>query len=268
MIQMTFHPASRRPAGLLRRLGPLAALGLVAAFGASHAAAQEEQEEALNRREVSRALDIAEEHIDDAEKAVRDGDMEAANAAWSQAGGLFLRVLRDYPDRHDVRLEIARIYRISRNGKRRGRLRAGGRGARGRRRDLEAWTELTTAYANLENDVKVIEAGQKVIELNPSPPALIYLGLGGAMARQGTVRGGRGHGAEGSRNGAGQRDRPTPPSVRPPPPRRTGTPPRRPSGALSKSIPTLPAPTPDSPTSTLRARSSRRRWMRPRRRSR
>ena len=54
---------------------------------------------------------IAEDHLDDAEKAVRDEDMEAAQAAWSQAGGLFLRVLRDYPDRHDVRLQLARIYR-------------------------------------------------------------------------------------------------------------------------------------------------------------
>ena len=186
MIQMTFHPASRRPAGLLRRLGPLAALGLVAVFGASHAAAQEEQEEPLNRREVSRALDIAEEHIDDAEKAVRDGDMEAANAAWSQAGGLFLRVLRDYPDRHDVRLEIARIYRHFEEWENvAGAYELAVAALEDDDEILEAWTELTTAYANLENDVKVIEAGQKVIELNPSPPALIYLGLGGAMARQG-----------------------------------------------------------------------------------
>ena len=186
MIQMTFHPASRRPAGLLRRLGPLAALGLVAVFGASHAAAQEEQEEPLNRREVSRALDIAEEHIDDAEKAVRDGDMEAANAAWSQAGGLFLRVLRDYPDRHDVRLEIARIYRHFEEWENvAGAYELAVAGLEDDDEILEAWTELTTAYANLENDVKVIEAGQKVIELNPSPPASIYLGLGGAMARQG-----------------------------------------------------------------------------------
>ena len=186
MIQMTFHPASRRPAGLLRRLGPLAALGLVAVFGASHAAAQEEQEEPLNRREVSRALDIAEEHIDDAEKAVRDGDMEAANAAWSQAGGLFLRVLRDYPDRHDVRLEIARIYRHFEEWENvAGAYELAVAGLEDDDEILEAWTELTTAYANLENDVKVIEAGQRVIELNPSPPASIYLGLGGAMARQG-----------------------------------------------------------------------------------
>ena len=186
MIQMTFHPASRRPAGLLRRLGPLAALGLVATFGASHAAAQEEQEEALNRREVSRALDIAEEHIDDAEKAVRDGDMEAANAAWSQAGGLFLRVLRDYPDRHDVRLEIARIYRHFEEWENvAGAYELAVAGLEDDDEILEAWTELTTAYANLENDAKVIEAGQKVIELNPTPPASIYLGLGGAMARQG-----------------------------------------------------------------------------------
>ena len=44
---------------------------------------------------------------------------------------------------------------------------------------------MTNAYAMMENDLKVIEAGQKVIELNPSPPVSTYLGLGAAMARQG-----------------------------------------------------------------------------------
>ena len=183
MIQLLSHPAHLRLAGLARRSAPLAVLGLVAGFGVSAAAAQEEP---LNRREVSRALDIAEDHIDDAEKAARDGDMEAANAAWSQAGGLFLRVLQDYPDRHDVRLELARIYRNFEeweNVAASYELAVAGLEDAGE--VLEAWTEITNAYAMLENDLKVIEAGQKVIELNPSPPASIYLGLGGAMARQG-----------------------------------------------------------------------------------
>ena len=201
MIQLMSHPAHRRAAGFLRRLSPLVVLGLVAGFAASHAAAQEE-EEPLNRREVSRALDIAEEHIDDADKAVRDGDMEAANAAWSQAGGLFLRVLRDHPYRRDIRMRIGRIYVHFEEWEN-----VAGAFDLALKTDppseeedvdgwavenvedageiLEAWTALTTAYANLENDLKVIEAGEKVSELNPNPPVSIYLGLAAAKARQG-----------------------------------------------------------------------------------
>lgn len=183
-----FLTKTRSFAGLLRRppfpgtsgLG----LGLVLAFGVSEALAQED--EPLSRREVSRAIDIAEDHLDDAERAARDGDMEAAQAAWSQAGGLFLRVLQDYPDRHDVRLELARIYRNFDEWE--NVADAYSLAVEGLEDDeeiLEAWTELTNAYAMLENDLKVIEAGQKVIELNPNPPASVYLGLGGSMARQG-----------------------------------------------------------------------------------
>lgn len=160
-----------------------AAAAVLFAFGAAPALAQEEP---LNRREVSRAIDIAEDHLDDAEDAVRDGDMEAAQAAWSQAGGLFLRVLQDYPDRHDVRLELARIYRNFEEWENvAASYEEALEGLEDEEEILEAWTEIANAAAMLENDVKVIEAGQKVIELNPNPPASIYLGLGASMARQG-----------------------------------------------------------------------------------
>jgi tetratricopeptide (TPR) repeat protein len=200
MIQLMSHPAHRRAAGFLRRLSPLVVLGLVAVFAASHAVAQDEQP--LNRREVSRAIDIAEDHLEDAERALRNEDAEAATAAYSQAGGLFLRILQDHPYRRDIRMRLGRIYLhfeewenvagaldlalktdppsaeedvdgwAIQNVEDAGEI-------------LEAWTALTSAYAMLENDVKVIEAGQKVIELNPNPPASTFLGLGGAMARQG-----------------------------------------------------------------------------------
>lgn len=200
MIQMTFPLAFRRSGGFLRRLAPVAVIGLVAAIGASHALAQDE--EPLNRREVSRAIDIADDHIDDAERALRDEDAEAAQAAYSQAGGLFLRVLQDHPYRRDIRLRLGRIYLhfeewenvasafeealktdppgddedidgwAMENVEDAGEI-------------LEAWTALTTAYSMLENDLKVIEAGQKVIELNPTPPASTFVAIGSSMARQG-----------------------------------------------------------------------------------
>ena len=158
--------------------------GLLLPLGAVSVAAQED--EPLNRREVSRALDIAEDAAEDAEDAARDGDMETAQAKWSEAGGWYLRVLQDYPDRHDVRLDLARIYlkfeeweNVAQS------YELAVQGLDDDEEILEAWTEMTNAYAMLENDVKAIEAGQRVIELNPSPPASIYLGLGAAMARQG-----------------------------------------------------------------------------------
>ena len=149
-------------------------------------AAWAQDQEPLNRREVSRALDIAEDALDDAEDAAGDGDMETAQAKWSEAGGWFLRVLQDYPDRHDVRLELARVYtRFEEWENVAGAYELALAGLEDADEILEAWTQMTTAYSMLENDVKAIEAGQKVIELNPSPPASIYLGLGSAMARQG-----------------------------------------------------------------------------------
>ena len=179
-----FATKTRSFAGSLRRLVFPGLPGLLLMLAAHPGIAQED--EPLNRREVSRALDIAEDHLDDAEKAARDGDMEAAQAAWSQAGGLFLRVLQDYPDRHDVRLELARVYRNFEEWE--NVADAYSQAVVGLDDDdeiLEAWTEMTNAYAMLENDLKVIEAGQKVIGLNPNPPASVYLGLGGSMARQG-----------------------------------------------------------------------------------
>ena len=187
-----FPTKTRSFAGRRPRLAPVGpssllsglVLGLVLALGAPAAFAQDQ--EPLNRREVSRALDLAEDHLDDAEKAVRDGDQEAATAAWSQAGGLFLRVLQDYPDRHDVRLELARVYRNFEEWENVAESYSQAvAGLEDAEEILEAWTEMANAYAMLENDLKVIEAGQKVIELNPNPPATIYLGLGASMARQG-----------------------------------------------------------------------------------
>ncbi len=173
-----------------RRLAAAGAVGLLLfAVGLAPALAQEEQEP-LNRREVSRAIDIAEDHMDDAESAVRDGDMEAAQAAWSQAGGLYLRVLQDYPDRHDVRLELARIYvRFEEWENVASSYAMAVEGLEDDAEILEAWTEMTNAYAMMEDDLKVIEAGQKVIELNPNPPASVYLGIGASMARQGQYEG-------------------------------------------------------------------------------
>ena len=200
MNHTTFHSASRLPAGLWRRLIPVAAVGLIALLGASHAFAQDEAP--LNRREVSRAIDIAEDHLEDAERALRNEDAEAAQAAYSQAGGLFLRILQDHPYRRDIRMRLGRIYLHFEEWEN-----VAGAFEEALKTDppgddedvdgwaienvedagevLEAWTALTTAFGMMENDLKVIEAGQKVIELNPSPPASTFVAIGSSMARQG-----------------------------------------------------------------------------------
>ena len=169
----------------LRRV-VLPAFGLALIAVATPTFAQEEEDpEPLNRREVSRALDIAEDHLDDAEKAVRDGDAAAAEKAWRDAGGLFLRVLEDYPDRHDVWLEMARVYRNLELWESVATAYADAlNGIEDDDEILEAWTEMTNAYTIMEHDLKVIEAGQKVLELNPNPSADIYVSLAASMARQ------------------------------------------------------------------------------------
>lgn len=179
---------SRRSGALARSLRRvlLSASGLALVAVAAPTLAQEEEErEPLTRREVSRALDLAEDFLDDAENAIRNEDAEAAQAAYSSAGGWFLRVLEDYPDRHDVRLELARVYRYFGEWENIATTYAlAVEGLEDSDEILEAWTEMTNAYGMMENDLKVIEAGQKVLELDPNPSAEVYVSLAASMARQ------------------------------------------------------------------------------------
>lgn len=181
----TFSPTLGAFARSLRRV-LLPASGLVViAFAAPTLAQEEEEREPLTRREVSRALDLAEDLLDDAENAVRDGDAEAAQQAYSGAGGWFLRVLEDYPDRHDVRLELARVYRYFEEWENIATTYdLAVEGLEDSDEILEAWTEMTNAYSMMEDDQGVIEAGQMVLELDPNPPADIYVSLAASMARQ------------------------------------------------------------------------------------
>lgn len=181
----TFSPTLGAFARSLRRV-LLPASGLVViAFAAPTLAQEEEEREPLTRREVSRALDLAEDLLDDAGNAVRDGDAEAAQQAYSGAGGWFLRVLEDYPDRHDVRLELARVYRYFEEWENIATTyRLAVEGLEDSGEILEAWTEMTNAYSMMEDDQGVIEAGQMVLELDPNPSADIYVSLAASMARQ------------------------------------------------------------------------------------
>lgn len=178
------HRPGAFPRSLRRLLVPASGLVLLA-FAAPGLAQEEEEREPLTRREVSRALDLAEDFLDDAENAVRDGDAEAAQAAYSSAGGWFLRVLEDYPDRHEVRLELARVYRYFEEWENIATTYSlAVEGLEDSGEILEAWTEMTHAYSMMEDDQGVIEAGQMVLELNPNPSADIYVSLAASMARQ------------------------------------------------------------------------------------
>lgn len=185
MSSPIFPPRSGAFARSLRRVLLSASVLALVAVAAPVIAQEEEEREPLTRREVSRALDLAEDFLDDAEKAIRDEDAEAAQAAYSSAGGWFLRVLEDYPDRHDVRLELARVYRYFGEWENIATTYAlAVEGLEDSEEILEAWTEMTNAYGMMENDLKVIEAGQKVLELDPNPSADIYVALAASMARQ------------------------------------------------------------------------------------
>lgn len=178
------HRPGAFPRSLRRLLVPASGLVLLA-FAAPGLAQEEEEPEPLTRREVSRALDLAEDFLDDAENAIRDGDAEAAQAAYSSAGGWFLRVLEDYPDRHEVRLELARVYRYFEEWENIATTYSlAVEGLEDSGEILEAWTEMTHAYSMMEDDQGVIEAGQMVLELNPNPSADIYVSLAASMARQ------------------------------------------------------------------------------------
>ncbi len=182
------------------RCSPAPVLAVFVGILAFPAFAQDE--DPLNRGEVRRALELAEEKEEDAEDAFEDGDQEAARTAWGEAGGFYLRVLQDHPWRRDLRLRLGRIYtRFEEWENVAGAFEAAletdpppeeadvdgwaFENVEDAGEILEAWTGLANAYSHLEDDLKVIEAGRKVIELDPNPPVDIYLGLGASMARQG-----------------------------------------------------------------------------------
>ena len=127
----------------------------------------------MNRREVSR-------YISEAEKRMKDGDP-------SGAGGLYLRILEDFPERGDIRMEVARIYKAIDNWTSMANEYEIALETVDDEEDrAEAYEGMVMAYARTANYVKAVEVGREALKLNPQS-AEVAIGLAMGLAKTGEL---------------------------------------------------------------------------------
>lgn len=150
-----------------------AALVAVVAAGLFAPLSASQDEDKMRERDISRYLKEAEKRIEDEKPA--------------EAGGFYLTILESFPERGDVRLLLARVYR-----------QVGELDNMANAYSLavdhltepseisECYEGMTEAYIRAANYPKALEAGRKAIELNPqSPTAHIAVAL--SMAKTGDL---------------------------------------------------------------------------------
>jgi len=101
-----------------------------------------------------------------------------------RAIALLESVLRDTPERADIRIELARLY--VQNGRARDAVPTLERGARRDERDGRLWRELAALFYSLETWDRSIEAWQHVVALDENDP-YSWTRLGEAHLRTGNV---------------------------------------------------------------------------------
>ena len=127
----------------------------------------------LNAREVRR-------YLSEAEKRMEDGKLE-------EAGGLYLRVLEDFPERGDVRLEVARIYRQMENWTQLANECEKAVETLEEQADIaECYEGMTLAYSLTANYTKAVEVGRRAFEMNPES-ADVAIGLATGLAKTGEL---------------------------------------------------------------------------------
>ncbi len=139
------------------------------------ATAQEEQkeEEKLTQRQLRSAIKLA-------DKKLKEGDL-------ATAGGWYLRIVTDYPEKHDIQLRLARIYYELKDwGAAANSFRIAGENLSGKDQ-VEAYTTMTDALVKLGFYEQAVEAGRKAVELNPSD-ASVHSNLAMSLAKTGSFQ--------------------------------------------------------------------------------
>ena len=122
----------------------------------------------------------ARSYIQAAEKALKEED-------FAKAGGMFLRVLQDFPDDGESRLQLARIYR----GLEEWQNAADAFALAVEHLDdvkdqAECYEGMTIAYSRSANYSKAVEVGRKALEMNPDS-ADVAIGLAMGLAKTGLL---------------------------------------------------------------------------------
>ncbi|HSF20276.1 MAG TPA: tetratricopeptide repeat protein [Vicinamibacteria bacterium] len=146
------------------------AVGLTMLFTAAGIA---QDEKPLDQREVKRALELAEERMKEGKPA--------------EAGGFYLRVLQDYPERGDVRLKLARIYKDFDEWENAASAYAlAVEHLEDAAEQAECYEGMVMAYAKTANYSKVVEVGPKAVETNPQS-ADVHVSVALGLAKTGAL---------------------------------------------------------------------------------
>ncbi len=141
--------------------------------------AQAGQDVKISERDVKKYLDAA-------EKEIKDGNLQ-------KAGGFYLTIVSNFPDRGDVHLKLARVYKQLNDWGNAGEAYGKAVGsATTPAEQAECYEGMTIAYAKAANYPKVVEVGRKAAEMNPAnADVLVALATGlaktGAIAEAGEV---------------------------------------------------------------------------------
>ena len=150
-----------------------ATLLLVIAALAGTAFSAQEKEKKLSAREVRRALDMADDHLE-------DGDL-------SGAGGIFARIIQDYPERGDVHLKLARVYKGFGEWENAANAYSKAAELLESPEELgECYEALTIAYVKIADYPKAVEMGEKAVEMHPGNATLL-VNLATGLAKTGDL---------------------------------------------------------------------------------
>ena len=150
----------------------LAALLSAVALVVAPAAAQEEREK-LSKNEVKAAIKLA-------EKKIEEGDIKGA-------GGWFLAIVGDYPERYDIQLRLAHMYyQVGDWGNAAKTFRIVGENVSGKDQ-VEAYSMLTDALVKYRDYEQAVDAGRKAAELDPKSVS-VRLNLALSLARTGSFQ--------------------------------------------------------------------------------
>ena len=137
------------------------------------------QDVKISERDVKKYLDAA-------EKEIKDGNLQ-------KAGGYYLTIVTNFPDRGDVHLKLARVYKQLNDWGNAGEAYGKAVGsATAPAEQAECYEGMTIAFAKGANYPKVVEVGRKAAEMNPAnADVLVALATGlaktGAIAEAGEV---------------------------------------------------------------------------------
>jgi len=163
----------------MRRFTTVRVLAAIASIALCGAVASAGQDVKITEKDVKKYMDAA-------EKEIKDGNLQ-------KAGGFYLTIVTNFPERGDVHLKLARIYRHRNDWANAGTAYSKAvSSVTDPAEQAECYEGMTIAYSKEPNYPKVVEVGKKAVELNPSnADVMVAFAIGlaktGAIAEAGQM---------------------------------------------------------------------------------